>query len=353
MILNSLQIENFRNLARVDIEADNRLNCFFGVNGAGKTSVLEAIVVLSRGRSFRTNQAAELVGPQEKTFSVFGKVRDADGRQMRLGLQRSGKRWRGRVNGQDLGQLSQLTRRLPVVLMEPDSHLLVSGSPEVRRKYLDWGMFHVKHGFLDTWRRYARTLKQRNAALRGRQTDILDTLDEMLAGQGEALSLLREDYVEVLGQRVGEELACLSERVGAVSMQYDRGWSGFSLYDSLSEQRMRDMERGQTQSGPHRADLTLRCDGLAARAVLSRGEQKAFAAALLLTQAFVMSGQGNRPLVLLDDLMSEFDRRHFKKVLQRFLALDSQVWMTGTGQPKLHGAHRMFHVEQGRIAAVV
>ena len=172
MILRKVQVENFRNLQQVEIRPHPALNYFHGNNGAGKTSILESLVVLSRGRSVRTTQAAELVGPGSDTFRVFALAETGSGIEHRLGLERSGKRWRGRKDGADLSQLSQLTRCLPLVLMEPDSHLLVSGSPEVRRRYLDWGMFHVEPGFLDTWRNFSKSLKQRNAALRRNQVKI-------------------------------------------------------------------------------------------------------------------------------------------------------------------------------------
>mgnify|MGYP000735954327 FL=1 len=173
MLIRQITIENLRNLSSVAIEPHERLNFLFGDNGAGKTSVLEAITTLSRGRSFRTPQASELTGPDEPVFRVFAEIEDDQGQRHRAGLERSARHWRGRLDGADLRQLSQLTRILPTVLMEPDSHLLVSGAPEVRRRYLDWGVFHVEHGFLETWRAYARALKQRNSALRHQHIDLL------------------------------------------------------------------------------------------------------------------------------------------------------------------------------------
>ena len=118
MVIQELRIENLRNLASAHLRPNSCLNVLYGDNGAGKTSVLEALVVLSRGRSFRTTQAAELIGPEHSTFRVFANVLDSKGRVQKLGLERSGKRWRGRRNGEDLQQLSQLTRSLPLILLE-------------------------------------------------------------------------------------------------------------------------------------------------------------------------------------------------------------------------------------------
>lgn len=353
MIIRKLQIENFRNLRHVSIEPDSQLNLLHGDNGAGKTSVLEALVVLSRGRSFRTTQATELIGPAADTFQVFALAEDRQDQPRRLGLERSGKRWRGRKDGADLSQISELTRSLPLMLMEPDSHLLVSGTPEVRRKYLDWGMFHVEHGFLEVWRRYSKALKQRNAALRGDQPGVLDTMDAILAELGSRLTELRRAHSDAVAHNLQAMLVQLGTGLGPVSLEYQAGWSGDDLYSVLRRSRERDRDRGQTLNGPHRADLVLTCNSAPARAVLSRGEQKVLAAALLLTQAELVAGRGEKPLLLLDDLASEFDARHYALVLDRAVASGGQVWVTGTRlYPELTPC-ATFHVEQGAVRKVV
>lgn len=352
MLIRSLQIGNLRNLQQVAVEAHPNLNYLTGANGAGKTSVLEAIVILSRGRSFRTHQASELIGPLARTFHVFAEIEDR-GTICRLGLERSGKRWRGRKDGQDLTQLSELTRKLPVVLMEPDSHLLVSGTPEVRRKYLDWGMFHVEHGFLEYWRGFSKALKQRNAALRSRDTQILDGLDFVLAEQGSRLAARREAYVEDIATRLEPLLESVSLRHEDIRLTYQCGWKGESYLDALQMNREKDLEKGITATGPHRADLVLSCGKRPARAVLSRGEQKALASALVLTQAEKLVSAGAKPVMLFDDLVSEFDQAHFTRVLQAALSMQAQIWITGTESPPIAVEHKMFHVEQGRVREVV
>jgi len=353
LIIRKLQVENFRNLRGVEVQPHPRLNYLHGANGAGKTSILESLVVLSRGRSFRTTQAAELIGPGSGTFRVFAMAESGSGVVHRLGLERSGKRWRGRKDGADLAQLSQLTRCLPLVLMEPDSHLLVSGPPDVRRRYVDWGMFHVEPGFLDTWRSFSKALKQRNAALRNRESDLLDSLDAVLARHAVRLTEFRCGHCDLLSASIQAMLDELNSGLPGVVLEYQRGWSGGEYAEALRLNRGRDLERGMTLSGPHRADLELNCGAAAARAILSRGEQKVLAAALLLTQAELLVAGGETPVILLDDLASEFDRFHFNSVLQRALATGGQVWVTGTREERLEGPCAMFHVEQGTIREVV
>jgi DNA replication and repair protein RecF len=353
VIIRKLTIENFRNLERAELTPHERLNYIYGSNGAGKTSILEALVVLSRGRSFRTNSAAELIGPNAPTFRVVASTEDERKKVSTVGLERSRQRWRGRLNGKDLSQLSQLTRLLPLVLMEPDSHLLVSGPPEVRRKYMDWGMFHVEQNFLNAWREFSKSLKQRNAALRHGDSVMLDSLDEVLAKNGTRLGKHRTKYAEHIEKAIGGMMNSLSESVSEVGITYHDGWAGDTYLESLKESRKRDLDRNMTSTGPHRADLKFRCGKHRARAVLSRGEQKVFAAALVLTQAEILQRAVEAPLVLLDDLASEFDQSHFGRVLQRAQDLGSQVWVTGTEKPAIGEEHRVFHVEQGVVRQVV
>jgi DNA replication and repair protein RecF len=353
LFIKKLQIENIRNLARVDIEPNPRLNILFGINGAGKTSVLESLVVLSRGRSFRTNQANELMGPEGASFRVFAETLNHSLKSSRLGLERSGKHWRARKNGADLPQLSQLTRELPMVVMEPNSHLLVSGPPEVRRKYLDWGMFHVEHAFLDTWRRFSKILKQRNAALRFRQEDVLDSIDSVFSDLGSRLGQMRRSHSEAISDKVESLLKDLSPEMQRIHLEYSDGWAKSSLQESLAAGRAGDLVRGSTGSGPHRADILISYKESPARSVLSRGEQKVLSAAMLLSQVETLSDGGEKPLVLLDDLASEFDQEHYENVLSRALECGGQVWVTGIRERSIDGDHGMFHVKHGEVQEMV
>lgn len=349
MHIKSLRIENFRNLKSIGIEPHPRLNFFYGDNGAGKTSLLEALVVVSRGKSFKTAHIEELGGVDDAPFRVFLESQFA-GRDHKIGLERDGKNWKARMDGQDVTMLSVLTRHLPMVLMEPNSHLLISGSPEGRRRFLDWGVFHVEPAFLDCWRRYARALKQRNAALRSNQARVLDSLDQLCARLGEQLNAYRLTYFNRLAAAFSQQ----DEVEGApelmdVALEFQAGWKGESLLEALLRTRKRDAESGATSQGPHRADVLFTKDEKAVRSVFSRGEQKSLVASLLLKQAELLAGLGEPPLVLLDDLASEFDQQHFASVLQRALACAGQVWVTGTSAPGLAAEHMVFHVKHGSV----
>jgi len=353
LLIKALQVENLRNLKAISITPNPVLNVIVGKNGAGKTSILESLVVLSRGRSFRTVQSTELAGPQSASFTVFAKVEKDNGQTLGLGLERSGKYWKARKNGKDLVQISQLTRSLPIVLMEPNSHLLVSGAPEIRRKYLDWGVFHVEPVFLDTWKRYSKALKQRNAALRRRQSDVIESMNDMISPLGEHLNRLRATYADLISEKTKEIIKELSPGLKDVSFSYNKGWVGDQFIESLQHNLDSDLERGATSAGPHRADLILKIGEKSARALLSRGEHKIVSASMLLAQAGILRMGGERPLILLDDIASEFDSTHSSAVLERFIQEGGQVWLTGTVAPDYSGNHSMFHVERGTVREMV
>lgn len=355
MRVKSLNINNLRNISSTKIDFDECLNCFIGDNGAGKTSILEALSVLSKGRSFRSGQISSLIGPDSKTFQVVCKIENQSGDTHQLGMERDASDWFARHNGEDVSQLSELTQLLPYVLLEPNSHTLVSGPPDTRRKYLDWGVFHVEHTYLLLWRRYNRVLKQRNAALRQANQMVVESLDEQFVNLGEQLHLARDKHAEVLNGILETQLPLFSETLEGVQLIYRKGWSGESLGEAIQVSLTRDIERGSTGPGPHKADLIMSLNGIPAKERLSRGEQKAMTAAMVIAQAQMISDSGETPILMLDDISSELDEIHLGQVLKAGKRLGAQILLTGTvlAPPikSCEGSFKVFHVKHGSVTA--
>ena len=354
MRVKSLNINNLRNISSTSIDLDSCLNCFIGDNGAGKTSILEALTVLSKGRSFRSGQISSLIGPESKSFQVVSKTESQSGEIHQLGMERNEESWSARHNGEDVTQLSSLTKLLPYVLLEPNSHTLVSGPPDGRRKYLDWGVFHVEHSFLMLWRRYNRVLKQRNAALRQSDRLVVESLDAQFIQLGEQLHRAREKHVGLLVVMLQKHISLFSESLEGISLSYRKGWAGEKLSEAIELSTARDIERGSTGPGPHKADLYMTLNGVPAKERLSRGEQKTMTAALIMAQAQMICESGEKPVLMLDDPSSELDETHLGKVLKAGMELGVQMLLTGTVLSPViktcESQYKVFHVKQGSVS---
>ena len=352
MPLTRIRIESFRCLAQVELALDPEQNYFFGPNGAGKTSLLEAIHVLGRGRSFRLRQNKRLIQYDARGFSVFGEVQ-ASGRNHRLGISVDSDGRRLRLDGQDGAMMTAMAQVLPVFVIEPSIHFLIEGGPGERRRFLDWGVFHVEQGYIATWRRYRRVLGQRNAALRSGQHS--GSWDKLLAAAGTQVTEARERYVGELRQALaglGEEL--LGQ---PLEVNYRPGWrADTSLQAALQKSRARDEQTRATQVGPHRAELEIKLGIRGVREEISRGQQKLAAAALVLAQVRVLAGsRGHGGALLVDDPAAELDTMALRALLTVLETLPAQKIITGLTETSLQGAQpsTRFHVEQGRVRPMV
>lgn len=335
------------------------LNLITGRNGAGKTSLLEALHLMAYGRSFRGRVRDGLIREGATAVEVFVEWEEQGGRIRKAGLRHSGQAWEGRLDGGGVTQLGELCAALAVVTFEPGSHDLVTGAAENRRRLLDWGLFHVEPDFLRVWRRYARALKQRNALLKaGGRTQELDGWELELADSGETMTRSRETYLQRWHPRLAAEAADLVPAIGADRLDLQPGWrrDELSLADALLLARPRDLAAGFTSVGPHRADVRIAYAGLPGREALSRGQAKLTALALLLSQARLHAElAGDWPVIALDDLASELDREHQARVVDDLVATGAQVFVTGTDVPPALEAHggdlKRFHVESGQVRA--
>jgi DNA replication and repair protein RecF len=359
MRLIRLHVTALRRLMDVDLRPATGINLITGDNGAGKTSLLEGLHLLAYGRSFRGRVRDGLIRTGSEAVEVFAEWReDINGRTRRAGMRHSGQRWEGRLDGETVSQLGDLCAALAVVTFEPGSHALVTGGGEPRRRLVDWGLFHVEHDFLGLWRRYTRALKQRNALLKARVRDHqLDAWDHELAEAGEPLTRRRQAYLDELEPVVQTLAAELVPSLGQARLAFQPGWSrdNVSLADALLVARDRDLANGFTSVGPHRADWRIDYATLSARETLSRGQAKLTALAVLLAQAeHHAAARGEWPVVALDDLASELDRNHQRRVLAKLLASGAQVFITGTEMlpafTDLDVPVKRFHVEQGVLS---
>lgn len=355
MLIRCLRIQGFRRFEEVELLLQPGFNLITGDNGSGKTTVLEALHLLAHGRSFRGRVRDGLVRQGDPALQVYVEWSQPDRPLRRAGLRHTGSAWGARLDGVDVQQLSQLCEALAVVSFEPGSHALVDGGSEGRRRYLDWGLFHVEHGFMPQWRRYARALKQRNALLRQASGKAqLDAWEHELAQSGEALTQQRELYLSDLQWHLARLLPDLLPAAGTVELSLQPGWrrQDFALADALLLGRERDLALGHTSVGPHRADVKFVLRDLPGREGLSRGQAKQLALSLLLAQAAHLADvMGHWPVLQFDDLGSELDRHHQRLALDVLAASGAQIVVTGTeplpGLDAVAASVARFHVEHG------
>jgi DNA replication and repair protein RecF len=343
--------QGFRCLANVEFEPDPQYTLVYGANASGKTSLLEALAYLGRGKSFRGAAPSNLIQHGKPELVLFGQV-EAGGRFANVGVRNSRAGLEVRIDGDSSGGAAALAAALPLQVIDPDVHDLVCGGPDVRRRFLDWLTFHVEPEYLALWRQFRRALKQRNAALKsGGPRESVQAWDREFCGLGERVGTAREAALAGALQSLKEHGTAL---LGAeIDFRYSAGWSADqSLEAALEGHFERDRALGTTQVGPHRADLRLIYDERQARRLVSRGQQKLLASSMILAATETAQRVLGRPLVLLlDDPAAELDRKSLARLIERVAGLGSQVIATSLQEDELvfPVSPRVFHVERGAI----
>ena len=354
MPLKSFKATDFRCLESVALDFSDGNNLIYGPNASGKTSILEAIGYLGRARSFRSAGVNELVRHGEREFVLFGRA-DTGSRIAALGIRNGRNGLEVHVDGEKSSSAAPLAEALPLQVIDPDVHELIAGGPENRRRFIDWIAFHVEQPYLEFWRRYRRALKQRNAALKSgdRRAD-LESWDRELAELGLAVDAARQRMLEILAPALEELGEAFLD--SDVTIDYARGWSlDKDLLESLRTGRDRDYQLGSTQAGPHRGDLKLRYDERQARKLVSRGQQKLLACAMILAATDVVQTYLEKPLTLLiDDPAAELDSDSLARLMAAVANLGCQVVATTLEpeRPLFYEEPAVFHVEHGRVTTV-
>ncbi len=350
-MIGRVRFSNFRCLGSVDVELSPDFNLVTGPNASGKTSFLEALAYLGRGKSFRGATTQNLVKHGESEFVLFGEVFDG-GRDVPVGVRNGKEGLEIRVDGETAQGSAALAEALPLQIIDPDVHNLIAGGPDLRRKFLDWVAFHVEHEHLSVWRRFRRALKQRNAALKAKQgRKAIAGWNAEFVELGVALDASRRAVLDATIDALTEHGDALLGT--ALAFEYQQGWAkDKDLAAALEEGMERDIQLGATQLGPHRADIRIAYDERQARKLVSRGQQKLLASAMILAAAETVQACIERPLLLLlDDPAAELDRDAVDRLMAAVSTLGCQVVATSLDPTALRypSEPRMFHVEHGEL----
>lgn len=343
---------NFRCLEKVELVFEPRFNLIHGINASGKTSLLEALAYLGRGKSFRGASTANVIRHGENEFVLFGEVQ-REGTTLPVGVRNSREGLEVRVGRKAGAGAASLAQALPLQVIDPEVHNLIAGGPELRRRFLDWLGFHVEHEYILVWRRFRRALKQRNAALKAKSTRaVIRSWDVEFLELAERLDESRRRTLALAQASLQAHGHSLLQ--AELSFDYRPGWAGDGGLEAVLEGGIeRDLVMGATQSGPHRADIKVGYDERYAKRLVSRGQQKLLASSMILAAAQTAQTVLEKPLLLLlDDPAAELDSNSISRLMAAVAALGCQVIATSLDSEALTFPEpaAVFHVEQGAVS---
>lgn len=360
MYLKKLVLINFKNIAQAEITLSERLNCFVGDNGAGKTNVLDAVYYLSMSKSALSMTDGQSVRHGEDFFVVEGTYAGDSGLSDTVNcsfLRRSGKVLK--LNGKEYDRMADHVGRFPVVMVSPQDSVLITDAAEERRRYLNAFLSQLDRDYLASLMRYNAVLAERNRFLKSSSDEqMLQIYDMQLADHAARIYERRRDIIERMRPLVAEFYRQLSGDREQVEIEYRSELASASMGELLLASRERDIVNGFTTSGVHRDDMSLRIGGYPLRKYGSQGQQKSFLMSLKLAQYRILAEVcGERPLLLLDDLFDKLDTSRVENLLS-LVAGDGfgQIFITDCNRSRLetilsHAGEKyaLFMVEGGDI----
>jgi len=325
-MIQKIHLNHLRILKEMTFYPSQSFNIISGENGAGKTSFLEAIYLLSFGRSFRTTQLDKLITEGENWLSVFADY--SDGNQASIKKER-GESIQLQLNAQKVASSSEINHIFPVAVINTHCFHLLELGPQERRKFLDWGVFHMEHSFLEYWREAQKCLRQRNFALKHRfPEEQIRIWDEPLIHCAEKIECYRREYLDQYLPILNSILYPTCKM--PIEVEYFSGWDPLlGLRNALNKNFYREQKIGYTLSGPHRADLQFRTEGKECLDFLSRGQQKRVIYCAKIAQGILLSQERNKKVTyLLDDIAAELDEPGMYELLSLILKQDTQTFIT-------------------------
>lgn len=373
MPLELLKVHNARNLKEYTLKPHPDFNIIFGSNGAGKTTILESVYLLLRSRIFRTNKFKSFINHEENTCTIFSKFSNLDDMHpdsFTIGISRSKDLTHPviHLNSQKINSLSTITNLVVLGLITTESFTLLDSGPSIRRKFLDWGVFHVEHSFLSDWKAFKKIISSRNNLLSSysknykltgkistSQRELINCWNPQLIALNNKLHTYRTNQLNNISTYFKDFLSKFSHTLSEqICLSYYKGWSNDCSYnDYLDKKIFEDLSAGFTRYGTHRSDLKIKIKKNMAKDILSRGQKKIVIICLILSQfKYLIEVDKFRihNLLLLDDIDSELDSKNLEIVFTILRTLDCQILATTTNNHRYDflnpSEHKLFHVEQ-------
>ena len=363
MILKKISIINYKNILQANLTLSEKLNCFVGSNGVGKTSLLEDVYFMSFCHSSFTNLDSMVINHAQDFFVIEGDYLSENSTEERIyaGMKR-GKHKHFKRNGKDYKRLSMHIGMIPLVFISPADNSLVTGGGEERRKLLDVVIAQLDNSYIDALNRYNKALQQRNALLKSiSETDmtLMQLLEEEMARNGEIVYKKRDELVNELTPTFQEAYSQISGGRENVSLRYVSHCQRGPLLDVIQRDRFRDRAVGYSLHGTHRDDLEMLIDGYPIRREGSQGQTKTYVLALKLAQFAYLKRKmaGKMPLLLLDDIFDKLDANRVEQIIHLVADNDfGQIFITDTNREHLDKIlshadvdYKLFDVKDGEI----
>ena len=335
MIVKSLGIRNFRNHVLGEYEFGDGLNIITGPNASGKTNIVEAIYYLSLARSFRGVEDADIINHKSEISQVDAVVVEGSiKRNIRILITKRGRSVL--VNGKKVSRLSELSKCVNVLLFEPKDVMLFRGSPKERRNFLDINLSKQFPIYLEYISRYEKALKQRNEILKSGNIDknLLDASTETLVKYAGPIINYRAMFVKDINDILIKITHALTGVRDKIEITYRPFVNMSSDYQSIALEAFNrslesDLRHKATSIGIHREDISVSLNGKEIGTYGSQGENRLVALALKLSPYFLITDKDRKPVVVLDDVMSELDPKHREQLI-KFLRKFEQVFITDT-----------------------
>ena len=358
MTLLKLDIYAVRNIQKETIIPAPAINFIVGENASGKSAVIEAIFILGRAKSFRSATIKPVINFAQNHLIVSAQTLQANGSTIHLGIQLDSKSFCCRINQQSTQKRSDLAYALPLQIIHPKSYELLDAGPQLRREFLDWGVFNDDENFLPAWRNFKKALSQRNSLLKAKRPEHINVWDKELVYYGTIVNSYRQLYLQKF-KPVFTDIIDRFLEIDDIDIKLISGWdTSMEFQQVLTEDLDKDLRYGFTHSGPHRGDFQLLVSNRLAKDFVSRGQLKLLVMSLKLAQVQLLANEhSNMGCFLIDDFAAELDVTNRAKLLHYLSEMECQVFITATeisdfGDLSHIKNYKMFHVEHGNIKQV-
>lgn len=346
MHVKKLYLHHFRNYTQAEIHFSPGVNWITGKNGQGKTNLLEALYLLSTGRSFRTYQLSQLIQKGASFFYLEAEI-EKEGVNQTLKLSFDGENKKVQYNASSYSHFTPLIGLLPHILYAPEDIALIGGAPLFRRKFLDLQLAQLDPLYLHHLARYHKAMRQRNELLKRKTEEAIDPWEEMMAHSAEYLMQQRAEMIAQLQVPLNEKMQEISDGADPIEIHYQSSLKqGDDLLKYWQKTRRKDLHIGTTLSGPHRDDVHFSMQGLSAKAFASEGQKHSIIASLRLCQWEHLSGM---PLMSIDDFGAHLDQGRQNKFEQQLATL-GQIFLTSPNPSHEIFPHKqMIEISSGQV----